>query len=273
MVKPIFGRVGCGVISSYSGIINLISEADRVLLLLDYDGTLTPIVEMPEEAVLSSSMKELLKALSQREKIDVCIMSGRRLGDIKNLVGIPNVIYVGNHGLEVSEREYKVPGVQAGELRPLIKKICNECSNLLADMEGVLIENKGLTASIHYRRVRENRVDLLKKIVEGVVIPYSPKIRLTKGEKVLEIRPNIQWDKGKMADLIVGRISEEYPAENLLPVYIGDDATDEDAFEALEEKGITILVSDVAKETKAKFRLESIEETEKLLRTVNSIFK
>lgn len=245
--------------------------ADRLLLLLDYDGTLTPIVSTPKEAVLSDSMKQLLGELTQHKKIDVCIVSGRGLKDIKKLVNIPRIIYVGNHGLEAEGIRYEVPGIKPEELRPFIKEICHEIAGRLRDIEGILIEEKGLTASVHYRQVPKAKINAVKERVAEVVNSYSD-IRLTEGKKVLEIRPNVDWNKGKMTLLIVERFSEKYPKKNILPIYMGDDATDEDAFEALEKKGVTILVSKKEKETKAKFVLKDTKEVEELLKAIRYHF-
>lgn len=247
-----------------------IKEADRLLLLLDYDGTLTPIVGTPKGAVLSDSMRQLLGELTQHKKIDVCIVSGRSLEDIKNLVNIHGIIYVGNHGFEAAGIRYEVPGLNPLKLRPFIKEICHEIAERLRDINGVLIDEKGLTASVHYRQVSEEEIDAVKEKVEEVINSYS-EVKLTEGRKVLEIRPSVDWDKGRIAALIVGTFSEKYPKENILPIYIGDDATDEDAFEALKEKGVTILVSVRRKPTSASYYIRNQGEVIKFLKLLSKI--
>lgn len=258
--------MGCGTITSYYGLLNHVAKADRLLLLLDYDGTLTPIAGTPEEAVLSGAMRQLLKKLAKHKKIHVGIVSGRGLENIKKLVRIPGLIYVGNHGFEAEGVEYEASGLNPAEMRPIIKELCREISRKLEDVKGALIEDKGLSASVHYRLVAKEEIGAVRERVAEVVVLH-PRVRLAEGRKVLEIRPNIDWDKGRMAALILEKFSHEYPGENILPIYIGDDATDEDAFEAFKE-GITVRVSKRDIETKAKFVLKDTDEVEDLLRAI-----
>ncbi|MGB9637604.1 MAG: trehalose-phosphatase, partial [Microgenomates group bacterium] len=163
----------------------------------DYDGTLTPIVSEPERATLGPEMKRLLDLLSGRFK--VAVISGRPLAEMERLVPLKEIYYAGNHGFEI-----KGPGInfvlpEAELARPLISRICAELQERLGQFSGLIVEGKGLTASLHYRCVAPEEVDRLAKIFYRIVRPHvaSGLVRITGGKKVWEIRPNVSWDKGK----------------------------------------------------------------------------
>lgn len=231
-------------------------------MLLDYDGTLTPIVKRPELAVLPSDTRELLKSLVRHFK--VVIISGRSLDDVKAHTGLKGVYYVGNHGLEISGPGIKLVKLQAKRVRPLITDVCKKLSGELGGISDAIIMNKGLTATVHYRLVARRKVKGLKKIFEKTVKPYinSGVVRVGRGKKVLEIMPNVDWDKGKAALWIIEVVD---PDGKLTPVYIGDDQTDEDAFLMLKKRGITILVSEKLKKSHAKFYLKNVDEVKEFL--------
>jgi alpha,alpha-trehalase len=230
---------------------------------LDYDGTLTPIVERPELALLSPDMKKLLKAATTRHK--VAVISGRSLTNLKKLVGLRGFYYVGNHGLEISGPNLRFIEPEALSTRSTITQMCEKLRRELKRTKGVLIENKGLTASVHYRMVEPGELKRLESIVKRVTEAHvrAGEVCLTRGKKVLEIKPAVDWNKGKAALWITGTVD---PEERFTPVYLGDDRTDEDAFEALREKGVTILVSRRPKRSHAEFFLKSVEEVKIFLR-------
>jgi len=234
--------------------------APGALLLLDYDGTLTPIVERPELAILSPDMKELLKLISQHYTLG--IISGRSLADVKRLVGLEGIYYAGNHGFKIIGPGVELIKPEAERVRPTLVKLCEELKEKLDNIKGAIVEDKGLTASVHYRLVAEDEFEHLKNIFEKAVGPHvdSGIVKITHGKKVFEIRPNVEWDKGKAVGWICDTVD---PKRELTPVYVGDDQTDEDAFSALKEKGITILVSEVPIELNAKYFVKNIDEVKK----------
>jgi alpha,alpha-trehalase len=233
------------------------------ILFLDYDGTLIPIARRPELAALAPDMKGLLRSLAGRFK--VAIISGRSLFDLEKLVGVRGIYYVGNHGLEISGPGVKFVQREAGRTSPAIAEICRKLERGLEKIDGAIIENKGLTASLHYREVKRKQIADMREIFEEIVKPYaiSEVIRVTHGKKVFEIKPNIKWDKGNAVLWIIEAVD---PKKELVPVYIGDDRTDEDAFLALKNRGITILVSEKPKESHAKFFLRDVKEVKMFLK-------
>ena len=241
------------------------SMESGAFLLFDFDGTLTPIVGRPNLASLSQDIRELLMALARRYKVG--IISGRSIADIKGLVGLRRIYYLGNHGFEISGAKIQLVTPQAKRARPLITKLCEELSGALGNIKGVIVENKRLTASVHYRLVAQEKVKSLKEIFEKTVKPYvdSGAVKVAHGKKVFEIRPNIDWDKGKAVLWIIDTID---PERKLMPIYIGDDQTDEDAFLALKDRGTTILVSEKPKKSHAKFFLRNVGEVKIFLERI-----
>jgi trehalose-phosphatase len=240
----------------------------RVFLLLDYDGTLTPIVERPELALLSPDMKKLLRAATARHK--VAVISGRALTNLKKLVGLRGIYYVGNHGLEMSGPRVRFTEPKALSVRSVITRICEKLRRELKEIKGALIEDKGLTASVHYRMVEPGELKRLENVVKRVTEAHvrAGEVCLTRSKKVLEIKPAVDWNKGKAALWITRTVD---PEERLTPVYLGDDRTDEDAFEALRGRGVTILVSRRPKRSRAKFFLKSVEEVKIFLRMLITV--
>lgn len=232
-------------------------------LLFDYDGTLTPIVKSPELAVLSQDMRGLLKRLTKR--YPVAIITGRSLADIKKLVGLKKIYYAGNHGFEISGPKIQLMSPQAEHVYPTISKLCTELKNGLGHIHGVFVEDKGLTASVHYRRVAQKELHDLKNIFWKMAKPHvnSAKIKVTRGKKVFEIRPNIKWNKGKAIIWIIDVID---PKKELTPIYLGDDRTDEDGFLALKDRGLTVLVSERRRKSNAKFLLKNVAEVKIFLK-------
>lgn len=233
----------------------------KTALLLDYDGTLTPIVNTPDEALLNEDMRSVLNKLRDNSNFIVAIFSGRSLLDVRSKVEVDGICYTGNHGMEIEFQGMIYIHPEAKKMVNIIQNVCSKLEPLLKDIEGTIIEDKGLTASVHYRMTPPKEIPTVKRIVESTIEPYveNGNIKLTHGKMVLEIRPNIQWDKGKAVEWVLSSIGAD-ESKKYFPIYIGDDRTDEDAFRVLRNRGITILVSPKIKKTTAEYLLYNVEE-------------
>lgn len=231
-------------------------EKRRAVVFLDYDGTLTPIVERPELAILSHDMRETLRRLA--DYCTVIVVSGRERQDVEDLVGEDNIFYAGSHGFDIA-------GPEGTEIRheegltylPEIARAAGELRRELAPIYGVIVENKTYALAVHFRMVREENIGQVEQIVDKVVAQH-PLLRKTGGKKVFELRPNMDWDKGKAVLWLLDALGLN--KKDVLPLYIGDDITDYDAFRALRGKGISILVSDQAQGGGSDYRLSDTTE-------------
>lgn len=243
-----------------------------VLLFLDYDGTLTPIVETPDKAVISEERKDLLDKLSTGPYCKVAIISGRSLSDIKALVGLKDIIYAGNHGLEIEGPKIKFESQVSPKLKSIIRHIYEDALSKLSKIKGVLIEDKGLTISVHYRLVDKKDIQEFLSIFAEITDPYivRDKIKINSGKKVYEIRPPAMWDKGKVVLWLLARQHFLLERNEILPVYIGDDVTDEDAFKVLKKKGLTVFVGERAT-SEAQYYLKTTEEVTEFLKLISDL--
>ncbi|MFH0839962.1 MAG: trehalose-phosphatase [Candidatus Omnitrophota bacterium] len=244
-------------------------KGKSLFIFLDYDGTLTPIKNTPAEAKMSAEARKVLKRLAKKGRNKVAIISGRSLKDIKKIVGISGILYVGNHGLEMEGPKitFKCPVTPA--YIGILGKIKRELAAGLSKIEGVIIEDKGLTLSVHFRQVKKKDELPVKTIFYNSVRPYIKKraIRVTSGKKVFEVRPPLRWNKGNAVMWLLAHSTALGAKRGTIPIYIGDDVTDEDAFKALRKRGITVFVGN-APLSKAKYYLEDSEEVIKFLKMI-----
>jgi len=231
-------------------------QEGRPIIFLDYDGTLTPIVEDPEQALLPEKTKRIIQRLS--EYWTVVIMSGRGLLDVKGKVGLDTLVYAGSHGFNILGPGESFHDERGREFLPAIDHAGTALQKILEDLRGVRIEHKPYAIAIHYRTADERIVPELERRVREFA-GGIPELRVTTGKKIFEIRPNVAWDKGKALLYLVETLNVD--GSRVIPLYIGDDDTDEDAFEAIRECGIGILVSDTERKTAAQFVLRDPEET------------
>ena len=233
-----------------SNIESLLRVSGRILVFLDFDGTLAPIVEMPDQAVMPAETRILLARLSQTSWCSVVIVSGRALGDIRERVGLANLTYAGNHGLEICGDGLRFIEPESVQRIKMLGELSRRLRERLCDIPGVEIENKVLTVSVHFRRAQRASLDEIRKAVYAELGFSDRAFRVTQGLQVLEIRPSVDWNKGSA----VRWIQEARGTANTLSFYLGDDSTDEDAFRALPD-GITIRVGQL-KGTAARYYLE-----------------
>jgi trehalose-phosphatase len=224
--------------------IEKIAKAPFLYLVLDYDGTLTPIVSQPSQAKLSSGMRGTLKILSGISGARVAILSGRSLNDVEKLVGLDSLDYVGNHGLERKIQSVVSLDPYAVRFREFIARFTEELKRSLREIQGILVEDKTYSLSVHYRNVAPKNIVKAHRVFEKAWENFSAKIffRIKPGKKVWEVRPAYGCsDKGGAIELL-SRSVFKAQRKGLALVYIGDDITDEDAFKTLKKSDFSIRV-------------------------------
>ena len=228
--------------------------ADReVALFLDYDGTLTPIVSRPEDAVLSPERRDVLRHVA--ETFTTAIISGRGRDDVQELVGLRELAFAGSHGFDIVGPNGAAVGHQVAEwVEPAMAEIVGRLQADLAGIEGALLEPKRYSVAVHYRLVADEDFAGVERLVDDIVAA-DDRLKKAHGKKVFEIRPDIDWDKGKALLFLLEALGLDRP--DVVPIYIGDDVTDEDAFRELVDRGIGFLVSETPRPTKAHFWLQA----------------
>jgi len=225
----------------------------RLAVFLDYDGTLTPIVDRPELAVLPDATRRVLEALAKAHP--VYVISGRDRDDVRELVGVEDVQFVGSHGFHMLD---KLPGIDQetlDEAVPQLQAAADELEQWLDYIDGVLIERKKFSFALHYRLVDQHDLRQIKAAAEDVLERYSA-LTSKKGKKVIEFVPDIPWDKGRCLQALLEQVREQSGGVDVYPIYLGDDVTDEDAFGVLADgEGTGILVAREAQSSAAEFRL------------------
>jgi len=240
-----------------------IRVASHILLLSDYDGTLTPIVNRPDEAVLPPEVRKKLRALAEKPTFSVGVISGRSLLEVKALVGIKGIYYAGNHGLEIEGPGLKFISPAAKAAQTEIKDLVRQFSAKLGGIEGVIVEDKGLSLSIHYRLVKKSEENIVAEIFHQITSPLlqKEKVKVSSGKKVWEVRPPIDWHKGNAVKTIMNEIRAFLKCEQLLTIYLGDDTTDEDAFRVIHRpEGWSIFVGGENTSSNADYFLNSTSE-------------
>ncbi|UPV76145.1 trehalose-phosphatase [Halorussus limi] len=215
-------------------------DHDGLLVALDFDGTLAAIEHRPEEAAIPDRTREAVAALADHPNVEVAVVSGRELADVRERVGLPDISYAGNHGLEIHAGEYEVHPT-ARDAEEDIASLCELLTDELAEIDGVIVENKGVTATVHHRLVDDEEVPVVENAVESLVATRDD-VRLTTGKDVLELRPAVEWDKGEAVRELYDQLVPD--DEEWLPVYVGDDTTDEAAFSLLGDRGLGVKVGD-----------------------------
>jgi trehalose 6-phosphate phosphatase len=246
---------------------------DCCVLFLDYDGTLAPIVEDPAAAQMGAAVQHVLTALAQHPRYRIGIVSGRALADLRTRVEGRELYLAGNHGLEIEGPGICYQHPDVCQLRPELDALGQAMKGDLEAIPGAWVEDKGLTLSVHFRRVPAARVPevkarLLKHAGPGI---DAGRLTLRTGQAVLEIRPHVEWTKGEAVHWILEQVRMERPAANMLALYLGDDDTDEDAFRILASTDVGIVVGNDRHGSAAQFYVESTAEVEQLLTVLSTL--
>ncbi|MDA8233695.1 MAG: trehalose-phosphatase [Clostridia bacterium] len=261
-------------------LLDRLQGSGRIFLFLDYDGTLVPIAPTPDQAVPSMKTLRLLENLCLQENLRVAVVSGRPLGELEALLPVPGLILVGVHGAEVkipTSHGFCLRGAlmtsQHGEF-PQNKEICfrglallaQGAKELLSGRRGFLLEEKGHALALHYRlasppeaiEVLNGFQDLWQEVIQ------DHHLEVIFGKKVVEIRP-----QGINKKLAVEALWPSWPGS--VAVYIGDDTTDEDGFQAVVGRGMGVLVAEEERPTAARFRLKDPADVIELLQEMEAI--
>lgn len=224
--------------------------AGTPVVLLDFDGTLAPIVDRPGDAAVPPETRATVERLADR--VPVGVVSGRDLADLRSRVDMPSIAYSGSHGFEIQLPGDSSVTVDKGtDYLEMLDTVEAQLRGRLGDLEGIDVERKRYGIAVHYRRASESNAARTEQIVDTLLVAHEG-LTETHGKKVLDLRPNLDWDKGDAVEWLL----DEHDAEEARAVYIGDDVTDEDAFEALRDRGIGIVVDPDATESAARYRLD-----------------
>jgi alpha,alpha-trehalase len=233
----------------------------RLAVFLDYDGTLTPIVDRPEDARLGEPARMAVARLAR--SCPVAIVSGRDLADVRGLVGLDGLYYAGSHGFDIAGPDGPhAPPAGAAGARPALDAAEGRLREALAAIPGARLERKRFSIAVHYRLVADARVADVERAVAGAH-RAQPGLRRRGGKKVFELQPDVDWHKGAAVRWLLRELGLTGPG--VRPVYVGDDETDEDAFRAIEPPGAGVVVLDAPRETAATYRLRSPDEVRQLL--------
>jgi trehalose 6-phosphate phosphatase len=256
-------------------------------------GTLAPIVDQPDQAFMSTDMRAALKAVAAL--FPAAIISGRGLDKVTQFVQLEELYYAGSHGLDIAgPRRCSDSGApSAGEgssphAPPLLHQPVPWAVDLMdsvhdalqagvGHIDGASVEHNKFCVSVHYRQCPDRWPEVEAAVTAAV--ERHERLHITRGRKVYEVRPNVEWDKGKAllflstelglgpGDEAAGHALDGGRGEGVCTIYLGDDVSDEDAFRTLAATGlgIGILVTSRVKETAARYTLRDPEEVQAFL--------
>jgi trehalose 6-phosphate phosphatase len=240
-------------------------------VFLDYDGTLTPIVDRPEDAVISQEMRNAIRRLAER--CPVCVVSGRDRRVVQELMGLDDLIVAGSHGFDIwSPEEGTIKREEGAEFEALLDEVKARLHEEIDPIMGALVEPKKASVAAHYRLVPEEERPKVKEVVDMILTEYPDELRVIPGKMVYEIQPKLDWDKGKAVLYLLEALGLD--RDDVVPLYLGDDTTDEYAFEALANRGVGVFVGYAdaqeafGQSTAADYILHTTEEVRQFLDTL-----
>ncbi len=242
----------------------------RPAVFLDYDGVLTPIVDRPEEAVLSEPMRATVRALAERHP--VCIITGRDRAVVQHLMGVDDLAVAGSHGFDIWTPQHgSISSDRIDAHAELIATVTERLREAVGTLPGVQVEPKRASVAVHFRLAAPEDARRVGEAVQQLLEQFGDELALTPGKMVYELKPNIDWHKGKAVLHLIEVLGLD--GDDVVPLYLGDDITDEDAFRALQEhgNGIGIFVGhpddpEVAdRDTAAQFLLHSVDDVQRFL--------
>jgi trehalose 6-phosphate phosphatase len=235
-----------------------------IFLFLDYDGTVTPIRKKPALGRISKHSKKLIVELSKSPRCRLAIISGRSLKDVRKMAGVSGIIYGGNHGLEMQGPRIRFQSPVSKKHKAILRQLHRRLVEKLSPVKGVLIQDKGLSLSVHYRLVAAKDRPLVKTVFRQTTSAYVERNRILvkPGKMVLEAFPPVEWNKGKAVQWLLQNSAVKNT--RIVPIYIGDDVSDEDAFGILKNRGLSIYVGKPGKSC-ARYYVKNIDEVHDFL--------
>ncbi|MGH3719742.1 MAG: trehalose-phosphatase [Pseudonocardiaceae bacterium] len=251
----------------------------RPAVFLDYDGTLTPIVDRPEDAVISERMRDAVRRLAERAT--VCVVSGRDRSVVAEWMDVAGLVIAGSHGFDMgNDRDGPFHRDAVADVEGLLSTVTDRLRTEVEPVQGAVVEPKRFSVAVHYRLVAPRERQYVEAVVDTLLADYPDQLKVTPGKMVYEIQPKVDWNKGKAVQYLCRALHVD--GEEFVPLYLGDDITDEDAFRALKEpsheplqcNGIGVVVADLGdpeqagRTTAADFVLESTGEVWRFLDTL-----
>src|SRR3712207_4509600 len=187
-------------------------------VFLDYDGTLTPIVNRPEDAVISHGMRRTVRELAGR--CPVCVISGRDRRVVQQLMGLDNLIVAGSHGFDIWSPEGTVEREEGAGFEALLEEVKGRLHEELDPIGGALIEPKRTSVAAHYRLVSDEERPRVRKVVDTILSAHPEKLKITPGKMVYEIQPKIEWDKGRAMLYLLETLNLD--RDDVVPLYLGE---------------------------------------------------
>ena len=214
----------CGCLSEID---RLVEDGKQILLVADFDGTLCPLADSPSNVVMPKMIIESLQHLSRSPRVVIAVISGRTLEDLKHRLPLP-VILAGNHGLAIRGPNFVFEHAGARLLQRKLAELCQHLTQAIATWKGAWVEDKALTATVHYRNVNKIDQRAVIRAVRQSMASYDGLFGLRAGREAIEIHPRVAWDKGTCLKWIKQRLN----MEDCASICIGDDPTDESMFSA-----------------------------------------
>lgn len=234
-------------------------------ILLDYDGTLAPLCENPDKTVMDPELEQNLHALAKSPKVFMAVISGRGIKDVERKVGIKNITYAGNHGIEIqdpdgSRKDYQLPQ----DIQASYKSLVSELNQKL-NKNGAWVEDKRVSLTYHYRDTASELIEQQKQEAIEIIQRYG--FKANQAHMAVEAKPPVNWNKGEAALLILKNKFGNDWSEKTNVIFAGDDTTDEDAMRSLQGIGRSFRVAtDPKMQTYADFRLPKQELIHDLIR-------
>jgi len=240
-----------------------LADGGHLLLLTDYDGTLTPIVSIPDEAWLPLAVRNDLQALARVPRIHVGIVSGRDVADLRERVVVPEAVYAGCHGLEIEGPGMSFCHPVAVAQQEALFAIGLQLSLWAPTVPGLHVELKRFGVAVHYRHVAVDQVERVERVVADANQQHGSRLKISYGAKVIEVQPRVGWTKGSCVRWIRDAVRHGSPPP--LVLYMGDDWTDEHAFDALVGQAVTIKVGSAVPASHAACQLPDVADAQLLL--------